>query len=586
MAAPNENSTAPAPAAGTTRPSEFPSAITYAEISAKHPDYRADLIERYEDLYCGGEQFRKNIEQYLDQRQIENPKAATAPIDTSVENVGVGQAARNAFHGMNNRWEERKRVSRYTNLVAGILDYFVSAVFNVKPEIISEDTSPYWKNLNNNADGLGTPLPLLLRNAAIDHLKHFRTFLAVQGPGGQFKHQTEQKNGGGFDAMLRVLCARDVDMWQEDGAELKWIRTYRKDVIREAPIGPATKVRELWTYITETDFVEYEIKYDKATPPSKDAVVACKSIKRHGFPRLPVVPLKIHQGLWAMQRMEEPALKVFNREASLTWYLNSIAFQILTIVTDKPIDQIVDVSVGALNLGPGGSASFTAPQPGAADALFKDWENGKTNMYEVFQSIGLNAVGTQTQNARQSAEAKVIDRQPLSAMLTAYASGIRTAVEAAARLIAEFRAPIAKDAPAVLGLDYCDVLTLDQKVKNIIDVQSIKGYPETAYREQLANVALALTPTASAEAKTAILKEARDADLDGAATINGNPANAPATDDGQIGKIPLALQQLALTRQRFVETADAKRAETVGRLMDELIDSIDVKNLQSEPVGG
>jgi len=572
MAAPNENSTVSSAGAGTSQPSEFPSQVTYGEISAKHPDYRPDLLEKYEDLYCGGEQFRKNIENYLDQRQLEKAKLA-APIDTSKENVGVAHDAKAAFHGMQSRWEERKRVSRYPNLVAGVLDFFVSAVFKDAPEIIGNEQ--YWKDLNASADGMGTPLALMLRNAGLDHLKHFRTFIAVQAPGVEGKNRTDQKDKGGYNPTLHVLCARDVDFWREDGPQLKWIRTYRKDAVYASPIGKAAKTRELWTYITETEFIEYEIVYNDTNKPNQDTVVTRKEPKPHGFPRLPVIPLKIHQGLWAMQRMEDSVLAAYNRDASLTWHLNGLAFQVLAISSDKQISQIPDVSMGALDLGPGGSAQFVGPQSGATEWLFKDLQNKKENIYEVFQSIGLNMVGTQTQNARQSAQAKSIDREPLSAMLTAYAAGLRTALIAAIQLITDFRKEISNEEPKVRGLKYCDILTLDQKVSHLVTAQKIKGYPESALREQLSDVANSLTPSASSETRTAIDNESRGANFDEPAIVGDEPATMTVGGaDEEVGKIPLALQQLALTRQRFVETGDTKRAEKIGKLMDELTDRI------------
>lgn len=536
MAAPNENSTATPTGADATRPSEalsseFPPEIALKDLRVTHKDYRSDLIDKYEDLYCGGERFRDHIENYLDSRGQDKKGLRPPNLALDIENPRAVEYGREQFHleaMASQRWEERKRVSRYTNYPAGMLDYFVSAIFYSEPAIIGEG---YWTAFSKDVDGSGCDISAKLRHATLEQLKHNRTFLVAQaGEATGARNKAEQRALGGLNATMHVLCASDVDLWEYAGQKLKWIRTHRKDVIRSKPYGKPDKIRELWTYITSTSFIEYEIEYHPDKPPSDEEtrVIRKGEPKPHGFPRIPVVEIRLPKGLWAMARLEEPALKLFNREAALSWALNTGCFQILGISTEKPISMVVDVGNGALDLGIGGSARFIGPEANVFDANSKDVENCKKGLYEVFQSMGLNALANQTQNARQSAEAKTLDREPLSALLRMFASAIRDALENIAALIAEFRE---EQIPQIHGLDRFDVLSLADKFANLKSAEEINGFSIAARQWMLQDAGLSVAANAPGEVKAQIVEQSVSANIQPAVVVEESAivGDTPAT---------------------------------------------------------
>ena len=520
-------SAASSTAAGTARPSEsaplFPDAVSLADLSVPHPDYRPDLIQKYEDLYCGGERFRKRIDKYLDSRmQDKPPSRPTGAADR--EDPATAQHYQEMFqrHAIATaRWEEKKRISRYTNYPAGMLDYFISAIFYSEPSLIGKG---YWTEFSKDVDGTGCDLSSKLRYATLEQLKHNRTFLVAMGrETPDAKNLAEQKARGGLNATMHVLCAQDVDLWEYEGNKLLWIRTYRKDEIRTNPFGKPNKIRELWTYITERDFIEYETEYTPDKPPKPEDMIPLKSIKPHGFKRLPVVEIRLPKGQWAMARLEEPALKLFNREAALTWALNTGCFQILAVTSEKPLSTVYDVGVGALDLGSNGSARFIGPEAAVFEANAKDVENCKKGLYEVFQSMGINALANQTQNARQSAVAKELDREPLSALLRMFASAIRDALENMARLIAEFRE---EPVPEIHGLDRFDVLSLADKFANLAAAEKIRGFPSAARKWMLQDAGLSVAANAPGEVKAEIVSQSVSANVEPATVVQGGGGRA------------------------------------------------------------
>ena len=62
------------------------------------------------------------------------------------------------------------------------------------------------------------------------------------------------------------------------------------------------------------------------------------------------------------------------------------------------------------------------------EPLFRDTERLKQALYEVVQALAINAQATQTQNARQSGDAKLIDREPLQTLLASFAWPIEEAL--------------------------------------------------------------------------------------------------------------------------------------------------------------
>ena len=480
----------------------FPDSLPASDLLRAHDEFQAASIEKYLDLYEGGARFRKNIERYLDKRQIE--KGADAPLTLDREDVYAGQKAQGGAYGLGAAmWEARKVVSRYTNYVAGQIDQIVSSIFTSEPYF--DGPSPYWTDLNRNADGYGADLAALARAMVLDAMVCGRPWLYLTGPQVHAANLADAEKQGVLSLRLTLLKTSCINDWvMQDGA-YTMVRVYGCEDVRSNPWAAPDKVRHTWTFILPDRVVKYVAEVQKGEALKAGTQVARKSEDLHGINGLPAIPASPH--VWAMQRLEDPTLKLYNRESALTWSLNQHAYPFLTVNRTNKAASILISDTSAVDLDEGESIQYVSPDPGSFESQFKDRDQCKKDMHEVFQAMALNALASQTQNARQAAEAKRIDKEPLSALLRMFHYVAYDALEQAGRKIAVYRG----EDPSTVKLVWPDAFNdkaVSEKLAELLQSSAIPNFPPTALREQLKAVAVQSAQGADAETIKKISNEA------------------------------------------------------------------------------
>jgi hypothetical protein len=141
-----------------------------------------------------------------------------------------------------------------------------------------------------------------------------------------------------------------------------------------------------------------------------------------------------------MDRIENVVTALYNTEADLAHLLAQCAFPMRILRLDSTqLENLIVSEMAALKLSPIESMSFEAPSSGAFEPISSQVERLKKSLYEVVQALAINALATQTQNARQSAAAKGMDREPLQVLLSSFARPIREAFEHAFDAVAVYR---------------------------------------------------------------------------------------------------------------------------------------------------
>ena len=495
--------------------SKLPEAISYADLCKHNAKYRPDLIQKHNDLYSGDEGFYEHIDNYLVKRQIEEgglngskPHVLLdrqVPVSSVSPSVGMGQTL----------YEARKKVAYYTPFAAGLIDFLSSAVFYSTPAI--EGADPYYESLNQDADGTGKSLRVLLQEVLLDLMLHGRPCITISTVNpGPFKNLAEQRASGGLDCRLGVLLSKDITDWVEVDGKLQWVRTYREEPVRSQPHLQPDSTRKLWTYIDEQCVQEYEIVYKNSEPPKPETLVARKDRKEHAFGALPVIPIKVNTGFWVMQRLAGPILALYNRKASLSFSLYQTAYPwlLLKVVNPAKLANMVISELGAVVLDPSQNegAEYISPPSDRFTPLENDVQTCKADLAEVLQMMAANAMAVQTQNARQSAAAKSSDKESFSALLKLFADELRSDVTNALALIAKFRGDAT---PATItGMEEFDLLSVKQKLDNLTECAAISGYPKSALKAQIQNVALAASVNSSPAVRRAIVAEIKASDLD------------------------------------------------------------------------
>lgn len=469
------------------------------DLQRTHPAYRADLYEKYGDLYEGGERFDRHVDRYLIKRQIEESASKGGSLYPKSESGTVhgGAAQDPAAEAGAKQWEARKKRALYTPHVAGMIDQIVSAAHYEEPEIKSDDE--YYRSLNKNVDGKGKDLAVLSKELLTDLLIYNRPFIAISvSNSATARNRQEAKTIGANDCRLSMLPTCMVNDWSEEAGS-EYVRTYRCDLVRSKPWLPADTERHLWTYITADAVIEYELKCGEGKLAEYDTVPMVRSTP-HDFGRLPVVPLKIHSGLWAMQRLAGIALARFNRRSSLTWSQDLMAFSLLVLSTNKSIQGLALTDFGALMLDQSDSAAFIAPPVEIVDRLFKDDEALRGDMYEVLNMMGFLA-SNQPENARQSAKAKNLDMQPLAYLLKSCAHAVRESFRQTLKAVQEFRGD-SEESAQLIGMTDFDVQGLTARIDDMLKLNTLETFPEHAKAWNAYEVGLRICKQAPTELRS------------------------------------------------------------------------------------
>ena len=158
----------------------------------------------------------------------------------------------------------------------------------------------------------------------------------------------------------------------------------------------------------------------------------------------------------------------------------------------------------------------------------------------------------------------------MSNLLRSLAEPIRDAIERAIRLLKKFRKDEFK--VTLRGLDKFDIQADEMEINKTSAFIQIEGMPPTAKRIALEYLIDTYLGELDEKDAVAIKRE-----------LKGDGGEDISTLTDNIGKIPLALQQLALARQRFIETGDTVRAERMARHMDALLNEMDLAGVLPAP---
>lgn len=510
---------------------EFPEAIAFGDLEKTHPEYNPTcpltnigMLDKHDHLYRGGREFRKNIEHYLVKRQIEqgggtqkmankpgiNPKSEgsiVAGTAAAVQSAGTGQ-------GGAKQWEARKKRAWYTPFVSFIIDFIVAAVNQNQPSVANplleksdESKMEYWRRFNENADGHGTDLAALSRAAIQEILVHKRAYFYVSFPKVEASSLGDQEAAGGLDGRVSMWGARFVDDWEYDSdGKLIWVRTHSIKKVRPTPTAQPTDELHCWTYITANGKYEYEVQFSPEKKPEENDLITRTEVSFHDVGVLPVVPVKISDSFWVMDRLADTVLALFNRESAATWTLDQMAFAILVATTSKPVGTIAADDICGVQLDVGEGLKFEAPDSAIFTAQQADIERLKATLFSVIHMMALQAEKDKGGNPA-SGEAKELDMGGMSTLLGAFAAPLRDAIETVVDIIQAMREE-SDMSLAVQGLDKFDVQSLEKKIKNAQEFLKLgEMIPESARKWAALDVALAMTANAPAKVRGAVEQE-------------------------------------------------------------------------------
>jgi hypothetical protein len=392
----------------------LPDTLKIADLKKCHADYSAKQLDRHNALYLGGSVFRERVNDFLVKRPIENV----------AEGAGL--------------YDGRKRRSPYTNRIAGLIDFFVSAVFPEDPIISCEggDTE-YWESLNTNFDGLGSTIGTVARQMLLRTLIDKRAYLLPTFE----QDEAKPTEDGSDDARFAVIGANVIEDWEfSQSGSLLWARMHTSCKERDPanPYLPAETEVHYYTYFDEDSIITYKYIKDKAKKGSRrdDEAVQIKTVN-HQFGMIPLFDCRARDNQWVLERTEETLVELYNRESDLTNLLNVMAMTVLVLSgVAGDLKDIYLPDLSALKLQQG-DAKFICPEPGLSKPLFDDIDRLKDSLSETVQTLALQAINMNV--ARPVAAKTEMDNQPLNCLLRSFAWPIREQFQRGAEGVRDFR---------------------------------------------------------------------------------------------------------------------------------------------------
>jgi len=482
----------------TKQKSRMATAKPVSELLITHPDYSVEKLTLYQDLYEGGERFEKNKNKYLRRRDLE----------------------KTSLPGGRKLREARLESASYTQHVTGITDYLLAATMQAEPAILAsgpENKIAYYNSLNENADGKGNDLPSVVRARLLEAMVQFRSSFSIVFPDDdtQYTDLGAQREAGALDARLTGLDAREIDDWEfDDDGNLLWVRIHTVCFKRSTAFGPRDTEVHYWTFITPMYKQVFEArrsledaKHDKWPT---DAVAVAADPVLHSLGALPVVPLELPCGLHLLARLAFPALSLFNREASEDFALDTSAYALPVIKSQKDLGQVVMSEMAGLKLDPTDDFTWATPNAAHFQALADNAKRKKENLFGAVSAMALQAAARDNSN-RASGVAKFRDYGALATLLSTFGAAARDALEKSVRLIQRARGD--EDVTiTVTGLDRFDIQAVELLLKEISEFLALP-VPQSAKKYSVQKLSLAMCSDAPADVREKIRQEAEKADV-------------------------------------------------------------------------
>jgi hypothetical protein len=382
------------------------------DITHEHPEYTAKraMWRKYRDLYAGGEQFISRADQYLVRRQKE-------PGDVYVE-----------------------RLSRsfYENYVGSIVDWYTATLFRREPVLNFEGTSDrskkFFSVFTEDCDLKGTNLSEFFRRQFVEALVSGKSYVLIDFP--RLKEQVgtraEEDERGASRAYLVSYAADELINWSyDDHGQYQWVvlrtQSLRKDKLEDPGWWKETR----WVYYDKEKYRIYE-QVEEGASQGRVEVVADG---RHGLTkqgRVPLVELRVSEGLWLLNKAASLQLEHFNKSNALGWALTMGLFAMPVIYSERDWDQVMGESY-YIQLGPQDRFGWTEPQGNVYQIAADNLTRLQEEIYRVCYVS--HAGGALSGNAAQSGVSKQRDYAITQEVLRAYGDAVKDSIKRVLRAV-------------------------------------------------------------------------------------------------------------------------------------------------------
>ncbi|MBV9269076.1 MAG: hypothetical protein JO061_23095 [Acidobacteriaceae bacterium] len=452
------------------------------DIDREHADFRRKKAtwQMYRDLYAGGEQFKLRAGAYLLPRQKE-------PLDVYSE-----------------------RLSRvfYQNYVGSIIDWYASTLFRRALSLQLEGGTvrerAFLSEFADDCDRRGTTLGNFFRRCLIDALVTGQSHILVDFPRADRlpANRAEEDASGLSRAYLLRYSAEDLINWScDEQGEYEWI-VLRQSSQKQLRVDSPELVEETrWQYYDREQFRVYR----RLSYGEKSGAIELIAQGPHALMaarRIPMITLRVSDGLWLMNKAAHLQLEHFNKSNALGWAITMGLFAMPVIYSDREWNQIVGESY-YVQLGPQDRFGWAEPDGKVYQIAAANLETLKEEIYRV--SYLSQASGEMIGGHAQSAASKQLDFTITEEVLRAYGSAVK---ECAARVMnAVTTARKDNVAVSIAGLDEVDITDFGTELGDAKSLMQMGIESPTLKRQVLQGLALKYLSDARQDVKDQIARE-------------------------------------------------------------------------------
>lgn len=381
-------------------------------ITTEHPEYkrRKGQYRQFRDLYVGGEQIRTHASEYLMRRSKE-------PRDI---------------------YEQRLSRVFYENYAGSIIDWYGATLFRREPVLSfdagSESSRRFFREFAEDCSLTGTNFTDFFRKQFVDTLVFGSSYTLIDFPRVQDEVRTraDEDATGASRAYLVSYTPEQLINWTcNDRGEFDRV-VLRSSQIREKNDG--TGYEECVSYL-EYDRKAYRLYQGTSEEQEPQLIREGK----HGMAGLNVVPLlemKVQEGLWLMNKAASLQLEHFNKSNALAWAITMGLFAMPIVYSEKPWEQIVGESY-FIQMGSADRFGWTEPEGKvyqiAADNLTRLKDEVYRICYLSYQAGGGSGA------VPQSALSKLRDFAIAQEVLRGYGDLVKDSMKRVLRAIASAR---------------------------------------------------------------------------------------------------------------------------------------------------
>ena len=426
-----------------------------SQIFREHPEYssRLEALQRFRDLYVGGEQFKENADRYLVKRQRE-------PGDVYSERLG------RAF---------------YENYIGSIIDWYTTTLFRREPVLLFEEASDptrqFYNELTEDCDLRGTAITDYLRKQLTEAMITGRSYTLIDCPRVDVSPATRADEDE-FGLSRAYLCDYDAESavnWdRQPNGELDWIVFRTK---RLTSSDTSWKWETRWQYYDRQQFAIFRhVEGMKGDPERIDG--GRHALSDAGI--VPVVELSLPDGLWLMNRAAYLQLEHFNKSNALAWALTMGLFAMPVIFSDREWSRVVGESY-YLQLGPEDKFGWTEPEGHVYEIALANLDRLKEEIYRVCYVLH-QAGGSLSKNSNLTGLSKLRDYTVTQEILRGYGDVAKDFLKKILRMVI-----LARKDPVRIGVSGLDEFDIGDFSSELGDAQQLLnlGIESPTFKSQL-----------------------------------------------------------------------------------------------------